>query len=377
MMSKDASVRNALPKLLFKKLSTEEHQALSKPLNIQNAEQMLAPFTTHVVTTERAAATLSTHFTSALAALLPYLEKNLFLGGDRPCLADAACYVACHAIFAAYDDQHKWALASASRWYDLLQHRFASIEPPPKWLWPTLVSFNLDPPDGPTRVADLRPLIGDGGAVAAAEAPVLAAAEELGGLPSEDKGAGKKKEKKEKKPAAEPTAPAAPAPPDISKIDFRVGLILTAEKHPEADKCYVETVDLGEAAPRTVVSGLVPFMPAEALAGKRAVLVCNLKAAKVRGIESQAMVLAASNADHTVAEILVPPEGAAVGERITFEGFVGEAAAPNVVNKKKLWEAIVGDLRTDEGCVATWGGVPFMTSAGPCRAATQAKATIK
>jgi len=48
---------------------------------------------------------------------------------------------------------------------------------------------------------------------------------------------------------------------DVSRLDLRVGRIITAEKHPDADSLYVEQVDVGEAAPRTVVSGLVKHIP--------------------------------------------------------------------------------------------------------------------
>jgi hypothetical protein len=60
---------------------------------------------------------------------------------------------------------------------------------------------------------------------------------------------------------------------------------------------YVEEVDVGEAEPRTVVSGLVKFIPEEAMQQRRVVLVCNLKPANMRGIKSQAMVLAATSPD--------------------------------------------------------------------------------
>ena len=50
---------------------------------------------------------------------------------------------------------------------------------------------------------------------------------------------------------------------DVSRLDLRVGRIMTAEKHPDADSLYVEQVDVGEPSPRTVVSGLVNHIPLE------------------------------------------------------------------------------------------------------------------
>jgi len=189
----------------------------------------------------------------------------------------------------------------------------------------------------------------------------------------------KKAEKKEKKEKKEKPPPPPPeeGQSDVSKLDIRVGLIIKAERHPEADKLYVEQVDLGEGSLRTVVSGLVPYMPAEALTNRRAVLLCNLKPQKMKGIESQAMVLAASDADHKVVELLTPPADCALGERVFFEGHPGEPLAPNVIAKKKVWEAVQPELSTDANCVAMYKDLPFSTSCGTCTVATIAKGGIK
>lgn len=142
----------------------------------------------------------------------------------------------------------------------------------------------------------------------------------------------------EAKAAAPPKAPSAneakggagggSAPPiDVARLDIRVGRVLEVAKHPDADSLYVEKIDVGEAAPRTVISGLVKFMPADALQGRDVVVVCNLKPVAMRGIKSEAMVLAASNATHEAVELLEPPPGCAVGERVSFEGTRGAARA--------------------------------------------------
>ena len=73
----------------------------------------------------------------------------------------------------------------------------------------------------------------------------------------------------------------------------------------------------------------------------------------------------ATSAEGKVA-FVTPPPGAKVGERISFPGFEGEAAAPSRVDKKKLFELVAPQLAVAEGGVAAWNGVPFMTSAGPC-----------
>jgi len=90
-------------------------------------------------------------------------------------------------------------------------------------------------------------------------------------------------------------------------LDIRTALILTAGRHPKADRLLVLTVDVGELEPRTVVAGLAEHYPEpEVLVGKTVLAVCNLKPAKLRGIESTAMLLAAGGKTHrglaTVAE---------------------------------------------------------------------------
>ncbi|KAF9661428.1 hypothetical protein SADUNF_Sadunf19G0067700 [Salix dunnii] len=86
-------------------------------------------------------------------------------------------------------------------------------------------------------------------------------------------------------------------------------------------------------------------------------------------------VLCASNEDHTVVEPLLPPEGAKVGERVSFLGIDGKPE--DVLNpKKKQLEKITPYLFTDDKGVATFKGIPFMTSGGPCTSSIP-KASIK
>jgi methionyl-tRNA synthetase len=79
-------------------------------------------------------------------------------------------------------------------------------------------------------------------------------------------------------------------------LDLRVAEIVKIERHPKADKLYIETLEIaGEE--RIIVSGLVPFYREEELLHKRIVVAYNLKAAKLRGVESRGMLLAASDRD--------------------------------------------------------------------------------
>ncbi|XP_044284594.1 aminoacyl tRNA synthase complex-interacting multifunctional protein 1 isoform X2 [Varanus komodoensis] len=182
----------------------------------------------------------------------------------------------------------------------------------------------------------------------------------------------KKGEKKEKKQSA---ANDDLKPLDVSRLDFRIGCIMAAKKHPDADTLYVEEVDVGEANPRTVVSGLVKHIPLEEMQNRMAIFLCNLKPVKMRGVLSQAMLMCASTPEKV--EILIPPSGVVPGERITFEGFSGEPDK-ELNPKKKIWEQIQPDLHTNDQCVATYKGVPFeVKGKGICRATTMANSGIK
>ncbi|XP_060212780.1 methionine--tRNA ligase, cytoplasmic-like isoform X1 [Lycium barbarum] len=162
----------------------------------------------------------------------------------------------------------------------------------------------------------------------------------------------------------------------ISRLDIRVGLITKAQKHPDADSLYVEEIDVGEALPRTVVSGLVKYIPLEEMQNRKVCVLCNLKPASMRGIKSQAMVLATSNSDHTKVELVEPPKDAAIGERVTFPGFNGEP--DNVLNpKKKVWETLQVDFHSNKELVACYKDVPFTTSVGICKVASISEGSIR
>ncbi|OIO81280.1 methionine--tRNA ligase subunit beta [Candidatus Pacearchaeota archaeon CG1_02_32_132] len=104
---------------------------------------------------------------------------------------------------------------------------------------------------------------------------------------------------------------------DFQKLDLRVGKILKVEDHPNADKLFVLTVDLAEDSPRTIVAGLKAFYEKEDLEGKKAIFVVNLEPANLRGIESNGMILAASNKDKETVTILKPEKDLETGSKIS------------------------------------------------------------
>ncbi|KAI1435006.1 hypothetical protein GGR50DRAFT_658850 [Xylaria sp. CBS 124048] len=183
-----------------------------------------------------------------------------------------------------------------------------------------------------------------------------------------------KKEKKEKAPKPQ-KAPAATTPPSPHLIDLRVGHILKAIKHPEADSLYVSTIAMGDKPGtddteeyegqvcRTVCSGLNGLVPLEEMQGRKVVVVANLKPVKMRGIKSCAMVLAASPRlkegeadDHKgPVELVTPPADAKAGERVCFDGWRGEPEG--VLNpKKKIWETFQPGFTTTENLEVAFDG---------------------
>jgi methionyl-tRNA synthetase len=81
---------------------------------------------------------------------------------------------------------------------------------------------------------------------------------------------------------------------DFAKVDLRVGQVVTAERVPKSDKLLLMNIDIGEEKPRQVLAGIAEYYEAEKMVGRKVVVVANLKPRKLRGYESQGMVVAAS-----------------------------------------------------------------------------------
>ncbi len=116
-------------------------------------------------------------------------------------------------------------------------------------------------------------------------------------------------------------------------VDLRVARITAIERHPEADKLYIEQLDLGNGEQRQIVSGLVPYYTEEQLLGKHIIVVYNLKPAKLRGVKSQGMLLAASSGDEGAdeqVEVLFA-DWAEPGTPVTVSGL-----APAEEEKKRI-----------------------------------------
>jgi methionyl-tRNA synthetase len=103
---------------------------------------------------------------------------------------------------------------------------------------------------------------------------------------------------------------------DWSKIDLRVVEILEVEDIEGADKLYKLKVDLGTEI-RTLVAGLKPHYSKQELEGKRVIVFVNLEPKSLRGIESQGMVLAAVNDDHSGVKLLQPDGVIELGSKVS------------------------------------------------------------
>jgi methionyl-tRNA synthetase len=111
-------------------------------------------------------------------------------------------------------------------------------------------------------------------------------------------------------------------PGDADRLDVRVGRIVEVEDHPNADKLYVIKVDLGDEV-RTLVAGMKANYTKEEMLGKRVAVLANLEPAKLRGVHSNGMVLAAEDARDV--GLLLPPEDAPLGAQV-----LGTRGAPRL-----------------------------------------------
>lgn len=131
----------------------------------------------------------------------------------------------------------------------------------------------------------------------------------------------KRKAEAKKKEAADSEAKLGEFP-----LDLRVGVVESVEDHPDAGKLYVLKVNIGSET-RQLVAGLKAYVPRENLLGKHIVIVANLKPAKLRGIESRGMLLAADDGNRVV--VLEAPDSDP-GDEVRPEG------VPDVKEFKQL-----------------------------------------
>ncbi|MFH0887757.1 MAG: hypothetical protein V1871_00940 [Planctomycetota bacterium] len=101
---------------------------------------------------------------------------------------------------------------------------------------------------------------------------------------------------------------------EFKKLDIKVGKVISIENHPNADKLYVLKIDIGTEV-KQCVAGLRLHIPLDQLQNKSVVVIANLQPVVLRGVESQVMILAASNNDEVV--ILSPAKELPAGSRVS------------------------------------------------------------
>lgn len=101
---------------------------------------------------------------------------------------------------------------------------------------------------------------------------------------------------------------------DFQKIEIKVGTVMSVSVVEGADKLYILQVDLGEESPRQILSGIREFVTPEDLLNKQFPFITNLAPRRLRGHESQGMILAGNDAD--VFSLLVPTKTLSNGTRL-------------------------------------------------------------
>ena len=338
-----------------------------------------------------------------LGSLNTHLSTRTTLLGSKPSLADVAVYARLAPLVAKWTSEERTGeqgYHNIVRYVDFIQNAplfGLSLDERDKINIDAndvrFVHKPLDPKEEKERKKKEKALAAGGGASKGESKPALVvgqgkpegaqskkevaleavseAKDKVKGAVTGESPAQSKKGKKEK--AAKPAKqPAKETPLSPSLLDLRVGHILKAVNHPNADSLYVSTIACGDPAGtentseyegqvvRTVCSGLNGLVPLAEMQNRKIVAVCNLKPVKMRGVLSAAMVLAASprlaegeeDKHAGPVELVSPPVSATAGERIYFEGWEGEPEG--VLNpKKKVWEMIQpGFTTTDDLGVA-------------------------
>ena len=172
------------------------------------------------------------------------------------------------------------------------------------------------------------------------------------------------KKVEEKKP--EPIATVIPTGPfaDFRRLDLRIGEVVSAIDHPDAEKLFILKVNVGEE--RQIVAGLRAYYSKEQMVGRKVIVVCNLKPAKLRGQMSEGMLLAADDEELGGTSVLLikPAKDVTNGTRINcgleqgsgmieYKDFLNVTMKVIAVEKGKITsDGASTDIKTDAGCVA-------------------------
>lgn len=289
--------------------------------------------------------TLSTRFPDTIEQLNEGLkERTTLCNTEELTVADSVVFARILPLAKTWDVEKVKALRHIIRWADFVQNTL-NVPQDDR----IKVDVDLEAPREMKAKPEKKKKGGEqeqqSNKKESSETPV-AAADAEGGKADE----GKKQEKKKKEKKPQPPKEEVVVTPGM--IDFRVGHIEKAVKHPDADSLYVSTINVGdEEGPRTICSGLVKYIPLEDMQDKMVVVVANLKPANMRGVKSNGMVLCASNNESV--EIINPPADAKAGDKVFFEGY--DLTPERQLNpKKKIWESMQPLFSTDDEYAVTF-----------------------
>ena len=156
------------------------------------------------------------------------------------------------------------------------------------------------------------------------------------------------------------------------QCDLRVGKILECKKHEGSDKLYVEKIDLGEEGGkiRTILSGLQEHISIEEMLDGQCMVFANLKERKLAGIGSEGMVMCGQTKEKGTVELMRPPKGSKIGERVQLEGDpifdepLEQDLQPILNPKRKIEGKLIDLLKTNEACEGTYNGIKLVTGSG-------------
>ncbi|CAB4428840.1 unnamed protein product [Rhizophagus irregularis] len=297
-----------------------------------------------------------------------HLTTRTYIVENYLTVADLVAFARIYNSVEKLSSNERFELPNLTRWFDFIQNTAASKSGPKSGL--NTVKIDLEAPKVEKKVEPKKSKVDK-------TTKDQSKGNEVTEGKKADKKAAKKADKKEKETSTATSSIISP-----SLLDLRVGHIVKVDKHPDADSLYVEQIDVGEAEPRTVVSGLVNHIPLDQMQNRDVVLVCNLKPASMRGIKSYAMVLAATSAEGKV-ELVDPPPGSKPGDRAYFEGYEEGTPEPVLNPKKKIWETLQPGLITTNRKEASWVNNEdksvhlLRTEKGICTVPTVINATIK
>lgn len=157
----------------------------------------------------------------------------------------------------------------------------------------------------------------------------------------EDAGTGKKKKSKKNPPAVD----------HVGRLDLRIGKIVDITKAPDAETLYLTKVDCGEPFQRSIVAGLTKYWTIEELQDRLVVVLCNLKATKLRGHLSEGMIVCANGND--LVEPLNPPENSIPGDLVHCENFE-RVPVETPRDKKRLFDPIADGFQTNDQLIACY-----------------------